>query len=94
MPDIKRLIVSLNYLGRSNMSLLIFFNYIIGITILSVALPNLFKLPVQTKQDVIELTAILVIGVALGFVGWVSLLIFAGVRDVIREFNSLPWREK
>jgi H+/Cl- antiporter ClcA len=76
------------------MSLLIFFNYIIGIMILAATPPDLFKLPVKTKQDMIERTTFWVIGVALGFVGWVLLLIFAGVRDVIREFNSLPWREK
>ena len=76
------------------MSMLIFFNYIIGIVIIAAILPDLFKLSVKTKQDVIELTTFLVIGVALGFIGFVSLLIFVGVQELIRKFNNLPWRKK
>jgi len=76
------------------MSILIFFNYVIGIAIIAAALPDLFKLPVKTKQDMIERTTFLVIGVALGFIGFVSLLIFVGVPELIRKFNSLPWRGK
>jgi hypothetical protein len=76
------------------MSTLMIINYVLGIVILSTALPGLFKSPPQTKQDVIGLTIILVIGVALGFIGFVSLLIFVVVRDIIRKFNSLPWRDK
>jgi hypothetical protein len=76
------------------MSMLIFLNYVLGITILAVALPDLFKLPVQTKWDMMERTTFLVIGGALGFIGWILLLIFVVVQELIRKFNSLPWREK